>query len=84
MQPDEIVSLMSYNNQPIALSLPDHADRIQIAYTPLYGQNKRLSAEFGSILQPQQWTQLINHISQISEPIVPISPSKYAIKTAGQ
>jgi hypothetical protein len=81
MQPDEIVSLMSYKNQPSALSLADHANRIQVSYTPLYGSNKKLSAEFGSILQPQQWTQLINHISQISEPIVPISPSKYAIKT---
>ncbi|HUB03934.1 MAG TPA: lytic murein transglycosylase [Solirubrobacteraceae bacterium] len=84
MQPDEIVSLMSYKGQPTALSLPDHANRIQIAYTPLYGANKQVSAEVSSILQPQQWTQLINHISQISEPIVPISPSKYAIKTAGQ
>ncbi len=84
MQPDEIVSLMSYKNQPTALSIPDHANRIQIAFTPLYGQNKKLSAEVASVLQPQQWTQLINHISQISEPIVPISPSKYAIKTAGQ
>ena len=83
MQPDEIVSLMSYKGQPTALSLPDHANRIQIAYTPLYGQNKKLSAEVSSILQPQQWTQLINHISQISEPIVPIAPSKYAIKTSG-
>ena len=84
MQPDEIVSLMSYKGQPTALSLPDHANRIQIAYTPLYGQNNKLSAEVSSILQPQQWTQLINHISKISEPIVPIAPSKYAIKTAGQ
>ncbi len=84
MQPDEIVSLMSYKGQPTALSLPDHANRIQIAYTPLYGANKQVSAEVSSILQPQQWTQLINHISQISEPIVPISPSKYAIKTSGQ
>ena len=84
MQPDEIVSLMSYKNQPTALSIADHANRIQVAYTPLYGQNKKLSAEVASVLQPQQWTQLINHISQISEPIVPISPSKYAIKTAGQ
>jgi len=84
MQPDEIVSLMSYKGQSTALSLPDHANRIQIAYTPLYGQNKKLSAEVSSILQPQQWTQLINHISQISEPIVPIAPSKYAIKTTGQ
>jgi Transglycosylase SLT domain/Peptidase family M23 len=84
MQPDEIVSLMSYKGQPTALSLPDHANRIQISYTPLYGQNTKLSAQVASILQPQQWTQLINHISQISEPIVPIAPSKYAIKTAGQ
>ena len=84
MQPDEIVSLMSYKGQPTALSLPDHANRIQVAYTPLYGQNNKLSAEVSSILQPQQWTQLINHISKISEPIVPIAPSKYAIKTSGQ
>ena len=84
MQPDEIVSMMSYKGQPTALSLPDHANRIQIAYTPLYGQNNKLSAQVASILQPQQWTQLINHISQISEPIVPIAPSKYAIKTSGQ
>jgi hypothetical protein len=84
MQPGEIVSLMSYKGQPNALSLPDHANRIQIAYTPLYGQNSKLSAEVSRILQPQQWTQLINHISSISEPIVPIAPSKYAIKTTGQ
>ena len=84
MQPDEIVSLMSYKGQPTALSLPDHANRIQIAFTPLYGINKQLSAEVGSVLQPSQWTQLINHLSQISEPIVPIAPSKYAIKTPGQ
>ena len=84
MQPDEIVSRMSYKNQPTALSLSDHTNRIQIAFTPLYGENKKLSAEVASVLQPKQWTQLINHISQISEPIVPISPSKYAIKTAGQ
>jgi murein DD-endopeptidase MepM/ murein hydrolase activator NlpD len=84
MQPDEIVSLMSYKGQPTAVDLSDHADRIQITYTPLYGANKQVSAEVSSILQPNQWTQLINHLSQISEPIVPIAPSKYAIKTAGQ
>ena len=84
MQPDEIVSLMSYKGQPTALSLPDHSNRIQVAFTPLYGINKKLGAVVGSILQPNQWTQLINHISHISEPIVPISPSKYAVKTPGQ
>jgi hypothetical protein len=83
MQPDQIVSTMSYKGQPTAVDLSDHANRIQVTYTPLYGANKRLSAEVSTILQPNQWTQLINHLSQISEPIVPIAPSKYAIKAAG-
>jgi hypothetical protein len=84
MAPDEIVSLMSYKGQPAAIKLSDHANRIQIAYTQLYGNNKKLAEVAGSILQPGQWTKLINRISQISEPIVPISPSKYAIKTGAQ
>jgi hypothetical protein len=28
-----------------------------------------------------QWTELINRISQIPEPVVPIAPSKYAAKS---
>jgi hypothetical protein len=84
IQPDEIVSTMSYKGQPTAVAQTDHANRIQIAYTQLYGANMRLAAEAGSILQPDQWTQLISHLSQIREPIVPISPSQYAIKTPGQ
>jgi hypothetical protein len=84
LAPDQIVSLMSYKGQPTAINLSDHADRIQIAYTQLYGNNAKLAAVAGSILQPGQWTKLINRLSQISEPIVPISPSKYAVKTPGQ
>jgi Transglycosylase SLT domain/Peptidase family M23 len=80
MAPDEIVSLMSYKSQPAAIKMSDHANRIQVSYTQLYGNNKKLAEVAGSILQPGQWTKLINRISQISEPIVPISPSKYAIK----
>ncbi|HET6871047.1 MAG TPA: lytic murein transglycosylase [Solirubrobacteraceae bacterium] len=84
LAPDEIVSLMSYKSQPTALKMTDHGNRIQIAYTQLYGANKQLAQVAGSILQPGQWTKLINRISQINEPIVPISPSKYAIKTGAQ
>jgi len=79
-RPSAIVSLMSYKGQTNTISLPDHANRIQISYTPLYGQNKKLSAEIASMLRPGQWIQLINRISQIPEPVVPIAPSKYAIK----
>ncbi len=82
-RPSAIVSTMSYKGQTNTLALPDHANRIQITYTPLFGQNKQLSAQVADLLQPSQWTQLINHISQIPEPIVPIAPSKYAIKVNG-
>jgi len=80
MQPDELVSTMSYKGQPTAIALSDHANRIQVSFTDLYGANKKLADAAGSILQPGQWTKLINRISQIHEPIVPIAPSKYAIK----
>jgi murein DD-endopeptidase MepM/ murein hydrolase activator NlpD len=83
MQPDEIVSLMSYKGQSNTLSLPDHTNRIQIAFTPQFGRNNKISAEVRNILQPGQWIKLINHLSQIPEPIVSIAPSKYAIKATG-
>ena len=83
MKPDQIISLMSYKGQTNTLSLPDHANRIQVAYTPLFGRNKKLSTEITNILKPGQWIQLINHLSQIPEPAIPIAPSKYAIKTSG-
>jgi hypothetical protein len=82
-KPNAIVSEMSYKGQTNTLSLPDHQNRIQVTYTPVFGQNKKLSAQITSLLRPGQWIQLINHISQIPEPVVPIAPSKYAIKTGG-
>ena len=79
--PNMIVSLMSYHNQPNTLSLPDHAGRHQITYTPLYGQNKQLSAQIASALKPSQWITLIQRIGQIPEPTVPTTASKYAVTT---
>jgi hypothetical protein len=79
-QPDAIVSTMSYKGHSNTIAMPDHANRIQVSYTPLFGQNKKLSGEIASLLKPSQWIQLINRIGQIPEPVVPIAPSKYAIK----
>jgi murein DD-endopeptidase MepM/ murein hydrolase activator NlpD len=79
-KPDQIVSTMGYKGQPNTLSLPDHKDRIQVTYTPVFGNNKKLAAQVASILQPGQWIQLINRIGQLPEPVVPIRPSGYAIK----
>ncbi len=82
MKPDQIISQMSFKGQSNTLALPDHKNRIQVTFTPLFGTNKKLSAEIKTILQPGQWIQLINRISQIPEPVVPITPSKYAVRTA--
>ena len=81
MKPNQIISTISYKGQANTLALPDHADRISVTFTPLFGANSKLSNQIKSILQPGQWDKLINRISQIPEPIVPIAPSKYAIKT---
>jgi Transglycosylase SLT domain len=78
MRPDQIISLMSYPGQTNTLALPDHSDRLQVAFTPLFGQNKKISAQVNSILKPQQWIKLIDTISQIPEPTIPtttINPS---------
>jgi len=83
MTPDQIISTMSYSGQSNTIALPDHNNRIQITFTPQFGTNPKLSSEIKSILQPGQWIQLINRISQIPEPVVPIAPSKYAIRTRG-
>jgi hypothetical protein len=83
LAPNQIISLMSYKSQPATLALPDHANRIQITYTPTFGTNKKLSAQITQILKPKQWIQLINRISQIPEPTIPTTRSKYAIKIGG-
>jgi hypothetical protein len=80
MRPNSIVSTTSYQGQNNTLALPDHKNRIQVTFTPRFGANKKLSAKVRSLLSPQQWVQLINRISAIPEPVVPIAPSKYAIR----
>jgi hypothetical protein len=80
-RPDQIISLTSYKGQANTLALPDHANRIQVTYMALTGRNDGLAAQVASILQPKQWIKLINRIGQISEPTVPIAPSRYATRT---
>ncbi|OAI39013.1 hypothetical protein AYO39_00710 [Actinobacteria bacterium SCGC AG-212-D09] len=82
-KPDQIVSAMTYKGQTNTLSMPDHANRIQVSYTPLFGSNKKISTVIANLLKPGQWLRLINHLSQIPEPVVPIAPSRYAIKANG-
>jgi hypothetical protein len=84
MSPAEIISAISYKGQANTLALPDHRNRIQVTFTPEFGSNRKLTQEVKSILKPEQWIQLINHISQIPEPSVPTARSAYAVKTSTQ
>jgi hypothetical protein len=79
-KPDEIISSMSYQHQRNTLQMPDHSNRIQITYTPQFGDNKKLSNQVAQVLKPGQWITLINRIGSLPEPVVPITPSKYALK----
>ncbi|MGH2858799.1 MAG: lytic murein transglycosylase [Solirubrobacteraceae bacterium] len=81
MRPDEIVSDLAYRAQPITLALPSHANRIQVLFAPDYGSNPLLGKQVRSILNANQWAKLIDRIGQIPEPVVPIAPSRYALKT---
>jgi hypothetical protein len=84
MRPDEIISDMSYQDQTDTLALPDHMNRIQILFTPYYGTNTKVSSLTQGLLKPGQWIKLLDRISEIPEPVVPIAPSRYAIRTAGR
>jgi hypothetical protein len=80
-QPDQIVSLMQYQTQPNTLAAPDHAGELQISYTAGSGSELGLT---GQALGSAEWKALIGRISQIPEPVVPIAPSRYAIKQTAQ
>jgi Transglycosylase SLT domain len=84
LKPDQIIGTMTYKGQSDTLAAPDHKDRIQVTFTPLYGENKKASKQITTLLQPNEWIQLINRIGQIPEPVVPIAPSKYAIRTGNR
>ncbi len=84
MAPDDIVSDTPMKGQSNTLALPDHANRIQVSYVPAYGANRKLSGVVRNQLRPAQWTKLINRLSQIPEPTVPLTPSRYAIRDSAR
>ena len=45
MKPHQIISPMTYKGQTTRSSLPDHGDRIHVGFPPLFGANKKLSAQ---------------------------------------
>jgi hypothetical protein len=79
-RPAQIISLMSYQGQSDTLASVDHANRIELRFQANAGQSRGLGGQLGAILQPGEWTQLDSRLSQVPEPVVPVAPSRYAIR----
>ena len=77
MQPHQIISLLDYGANTLAMS--DHADHVHVGFRPLFGDNKKLGAQALAVLKPGQWSDLLKQLRKIDNPVVPTSPSKYAL-----
>ena len=83
MQPNQLISLMTYPGVSYAWAQSDHADHIHVGFQPMFGDNPKLSAQYSSALKPEQWVKLIDRLNHIDEPVVPTKPSKYALPANG-
>jgi hypothetical protein len=77
MEPHQIISLLDLGQNTLALS--DHDDHIHVGFHPLFGNNSKLGKQAFAILKPGQWDDLIGRLKQIDNPVVPVTPSKYAL-----
>jgi murein DD-endopeptidase MepM/ murein hydrolase activator NlpD len=77
MQPHQVISLMNLGGPSFAMA--DHDDHVHIGYQPVYGDAIDTGDQFAEILAPDQWRRLIGRISQIDNPAVRSTPSRFAI-----
>jgi len=80
MKPHQIISLMQFEGADNTLAMGDHDDHIHVGFKPQYGVNAKASEELAAILNPSQWDRLIERLGQIDNPVVPLSPSKSALR----
>ena len=81
LQPHQIISLLDLGGPTLAMA--DHADHIHVGFRPLFGQNAKLGQEAQAVLKPGQWSDLIARLRQLSNPKVPVGPSKFALPAGG-
>jgi hypothetical protein len=77
MRADQIISLLDYGANTVAMS--DHHDHIHVGFQPLFGENRRLGKQAFQVLKPGQWSDLVDRLGEIENPIVPTKPSKYSL-----
>jgi hypothetical protein len=77
MQPHQVISLEDLPG-PTSFALSDHADHVHIGYHPI-GNGNPFAVPFSPLLKPDQWQRLIDRLSQIENPEVPIRPSPFSL-----
>jgi hypothetical protein len=77
MRPDQIISLLDFGQNTVAMG--DHHDHIHVGFRPRFGANRKTGRQALAVLKPGQWSDLINRLRSIDNPVVPTSPSRYAI-----
>ncbi|MBE2318267.1 lytic murein transglycosylase [Solirubrobacter sp. CPCC 204708] len=80
MKPDQIISLMKFKGADNTLAMGDHDDHIHVGFKPQYGENAEASEQLSAVLKPDQWDRLIQRLGEIDNPIVPLNPSKSALR----
>ena len=59
--------------------MADHDDHIHVGFRPLFGENRKLGKQALAVLKPGQWSDLLDRLREIENPVVPTKPSKYSI-----
>jgi len=77
MEPAQIISLMNMGGP--TFSMPDHDDHIHVGYTPDGTDNG--GEPISGLLKPKQWDKLLDRISELDQPTVPIKPSQFSLPT---
>jgi hypothetical protein len=77
LRPRQIISLLDLGQNTVAMG--DHDDHIHVGFRPLFGTNSKLGQQALAVLKPGQWSDLIDRLGKIDNPVVPTSPSKYAL-----
>jgi hypothetical protein len=77
MRPHQIISLLDLGANTVSMS--DHADHIHVGFHPQFGNSKKVGKQAQAVLKPGQWSDLIGRLKEIQNPVVPTSPSRYAL-----
>jgi hypothetical protein len=82
MEPHQVISLENLPGE-ISFALPDHYDHVHIGFRPIESGNP-FESQATALLDPNQWERLIQRLSTIENPEVPIGPSKFSEPDAKQ